>query len=206
MKYLNIIALAFITSVIFSCTKNNDTTIVLLGKESYVKEISKIIPDTLRPCIDSVFDIHEGYIPPKVEGKFKISPKQRVYSNTDSVLTIPESDMIIDIENQHNRVAHLTQEEAGSTTTDTVYVVGHDNYFTLYYIKNTVTQTMGYETNMKRAMFFSGEIDAIGIKNLQLATIIMDVKDNSGGLIVTYKPGDFFIYKDGDGKSERITD
>ena len=209
MKYLNIFALAVVSMIMLNCTKNDETTVILLGQESYIQDIIKVVPDTLQATFTEHFGmIHEGYIPPKIEGNFVVSKKKRVYSNIGESwpLSVVEPDMYLTITDQHNREAKLILAEATSTETDTVYIVGNDAYFTMYYVEDKVMTFLGYNTKIKRAVLFNGEICDWGIKNLYAASVILDAYDNSGGSLVQYKKGDFFIYKDEDGLSERKTE
>lgn len=208
MKYLNIFALAVVSLVMLNCTSNDETTVILLGKESYIQDIVDVIPDTLQATFTEHFGIiHEGYIPPKIEGSYIVSKKKRVYSNIEESwpLSVVEPDMYLTITDQHNREAIFILAEATETTTDTVYIVGVDNFFTLYYIEEKSMTYLGYNSHIKRAVLFNGEICDWGIKNLYSASVILEAFDNSGGSIVQYKRGDFFIYKDEDGLSERKT-
>ena len=65
-----------------NCTKNDNTTVVLLGEESYVEDMLSVIPDTLLDVFDTHFGgIYNGLIPPNIEGDFLMTQKQRVFSN-----------------------------------------------------------------------------------------------------------------------------
>ena len=195
-------------SLTYSCTTNDDTTVILLGEELYIQELTEVIPDSLINVFEEHFGIiPAGYIPPKVEGEFVISPKQRVFSN------IPESEWPLDIvepninmilSKQHNRECILQLSEGNATLTDTVYITGIDNSFAVYYTEEKVLQHSGYEHQITRNVIFKGEVTESGIEDLNIASIIVDVKDNSNGNMIQYKKGDFFLYKDGDGISEKI--
>lgn len=211
-KIMNIIK-AFIISILlatltYSCTTNDETTVVLLGEEGYVKELTDVIPDSLLNVFETYFGtIPSGYIPPNVEGEYVITPKQRVYSNipeSDWPLDIVEPDINITLSKQHNRECIIQLYEATSTLTDTVYICGQDNLFAVYYTEQKTLEHSGYEHHITRDVIFKGEMTDSGIKDLNIASIIVDVKDNSNGNIIQYKKGDFFIYKDGDRFSERI--
>ncbi len=205
MKYLRIFALAVVSIFMLSCTKNDETTVVLLGEESYIHDIVDVIPGNLQPTFAEHFTIHKGYIPPKVEGRYVVGKKERVYSNVDSLswpLNVTEPNIYLTIKDQHNRVASLILEEATSSETDTVYITGHDEYFTMYYVEYKSINYLGFDTRIKRAMLINGEVCEWGVKNLYIASVILEAYDNSGGALAQYKRGDFFIYKDGDGLSE----
>lgn len=190
------------------CVKEGEETIVYLGYEDYIPPIESVIPSQLLDVFtDSIGEIYRGYIPPNVEGKFTISPKKRVLSNNllSWPLEVVEPDMSIKISDQHNGVAvTLECEEATNTITDSVYIMGHDDFFTIFFRETKQFEDYGYETCITRAMLFTGQICNEGIKNLKYADIIIDVYDNSNGLLVQYPPGQFFIYKDGSGLSTRM--
>ena len=65
-----------------SCTKNDTSTVVLIGTEYYIDDILSVIPDSIQTRFLSDFGGYpEGPVPPKIEGSFVINPKQRVTSN-----------------------------------------------------------------------------------------------------------------------------
>ena len=179
-----------------------------LGYENYIPPIEAVIPqEFLKVYIDSIGEIHRGYIPPNVEGSFVINPKQRVLSNNliSWPLDVIEPDMTISISNQHNGViVNFVCSEATTTPTDSVYIMGHDDSFTIYFreIKEFVDE--GYTTRITRCMILTGEVYEEGIRNLRYADMIIDVYDDSNGLIVQYPTGQYFIYKDGDELSNRL--
>lgn len=199
-----VIVLSFI---IHSCTTNDDTTVILLGKENYVEEVNKIIPDTLLDVFESYFGtINTGYIPPNIEGTYILNPKKRVYSNisTGWPLDVVEPELKLTISEQHNRVCIMEIDEYVSTVTDTAYISGYDNFFTVYLTERKALVYSGCETDITRNIICKGEITPNGIKNLHIATVILDVEDDSHGNIVQYNEGDFFIYKDADSFSNLI--
>ena len=202
------IACLILSAITMGCTKNSETTVVFLGEESYVEEITNVIPDSLLNLFETYFGtIHSGYIPPNVEGEYLITPKQRVFSNIPESqwpLDIVEPNVKITLSKQHNRECIIQLDEATSTLTDTVYITGRDNFFTIYYTEEKILQHSGYEHCVIRDIIIKGEMTEYGIDNLNIASIIANVKDNSNGDIFQYKRGDFFIYKDGDRFSEKL--
>lgn len=194
-----IAALFFFALVLQACTKNDDTTIILLGTESYVEDILNAIPDTLRDTFEQRFgEIPQGYKPPKIEGDFVIAPKQRCYSNVANwPLDVVEPNMYMRFSDQHNSVVVFTLAEATNTFTDTVFVVGHNDMFTVYYQEVKEMTINNDNVVLKRGIIIKGEMCDAGIRNLYFANIIMDVITNSSVPLV--ERGQFFIYKDGDG-------
>lgn len=187
----------------FSCTKNDKDTIILLGTESYVDDILDVIPDSLRNVFNTHFgEIPQGYVPPKVEGDFVVAPKQRCYSNVPNwPLGVVEPNMYLKFSNQHNSVVEIVLAEATETFTDTVFVVGYDDLFTVYYQETKTLSVNENEITMKRGVIIKGEKNDEGLKNLYFANIVMEVAGDEGNAVVS--PGQFFIYKDGDGLAKK---
>ena len=201
LGYLTI--LFFAVALLPACTKNDDSTVVLLGTESYVETIIEAIPDTLRTTFEQQFgEIPQGYVPPKIEGRFVFDPKQRCYSNVAYwPLNVVEPNMSLRFSNQHNSVVELNLAEATETFTDTVYVVGHENLFTVYYQESKPMTVDNDAVVLKRGILIKGEMCDEGIRNLYFANIVMDVEGNAETALV--EPGQFFIYKDGDGMARK---
>lgn len=191
-----------------SCTKNDTSTIVLIGTEYYIDDILSVIPDTLQSKFFAAFgSIPEGPVPPKIDGSYVIDPKQRVSSNVDGwPLNAIEPNVYLRFVGQHNGVAAMDLNEATETLTDTVFVCGHDRAFTVYFIENKAydmeIDNHTYHARMKRGVVMKGEVTDRGLSNLRYATIVMETEDDSGGLIGQYANGSYFIYKDGDGLAE----
>lgn len=191
-----------------SCTKNDTSTIVLIGTEYYIDDILSVIPDTLQSKFFAAFgSIPEGPVPPKINGSYVIDPKQRVSSNVDGwPLNAIEPNVYLRFAGQHNGVAAMDLNEATETLTDTVFVCGHDSAFTVYFIENKAydmeIDNHTYHARMKRGVVMKGEVADRGLSNLRYATIVMETEDDSGGLIGQYANGSYFIYKDGDGLAE----
>lgn len=199
-------AISLSALLITSCTKNEDSTIVLIGEEQYIDEILDVIPDSLVSTFNSYVKIHRGYFPPNIQGEYIFSPKKRVYTNatTPWPLEVVERDVFLRFSDQHNRVSTFLHREQNNTETDTVYVIGHDTYFTVYYQENKLLDYGMYEVKIKRGIIYSGRLMNDGIRNLFYASIIMDVEDesNNTGPYETQPVGTFFIYKDGNGVAE----
>jgi len=48
LKHIVALLLLWLLMLLFACTKNDTSTLILLGTESYVENILNAIPDTLR--------------------------------------------------------------------------------------------------------------------------------------------------------------
>lgn len=193
-----------------SCTKNDDDTIALIGTEYYVDDILSVIPDTLQARFFADFDsIPKGPVPPKIEGSYVMSPKQRVSAHVNMPWppqTI-EPNMYLRFTKQHNGIAELDLNETTETVTDTVFVCGNDNAFAVYFIENKQYEIpfngLTYHARVKRGIVMKGQVTSEGLKDFRYATIIMETEDDSDGLIGQYDNGSYFIYKDGDGIAKR---
>ena len=209
MNTIKLLILMAVAAVMMAgCTKNDDTTIVILGEEEYFNEIIKVIPSDLINEFDSRFGVQKGNLPPNVEGEFVMAPKKRVYSSLSKTvwpLDIQEPNVYLKFESQNNRIAKFKHYEEFITSVDTIYVMGKDVRFTAYYVEDKLFDYGIYEVKMKRGIIYSGRVTEDGIKYLKYANIIMDVQDDSHGVIETYPVGTFFIYEDGsnNGLAER---
>lgn len=180
-----------------SCTKNDDTTLVLLGTESYVADIHNVIPDTLiNTYTTHVGEINHGYIPPKVEGSFVIDPMKRVYSNVAGwSLNGTQPPVRFTISQQHNSVARIVMKtDISESVIDTVYIWGRNDDFTVYFQENLTDDIFG--ARIKRGIIMTGSMSDDVIKNLYYANIIIDVENDPSGDVA--RPGQIFIFKDGD--------
>ena len=202
------LALIFFGMVFASCTKNDENTIVLIGEERYIDDILTVIPDTLKPMFDVVFgSIPQGPVPPKIEGSFVVDPKQRVSSNVSVwPLTVIEPNLYLKFSDQHNGVVAMDLNEATEQLTDTVFVMGHNKDFTVYFVEDKSYDVpfneQSFHVRVKRGVIMKGTMNDYGMANFSIASIIMEAEDDSGGLLGQYAPGSFFVYRDGNGLAE----
>ncbi len=193
-----------------SCTKNDDTTIVLIGEELYIDDILTVIPDTLKPVFDGVFgSIPEGPVPPKIEGSYVVDPKQRVSTNVEGwPLTVIEPNVYLKFSEQHNGVVTMDLNEATEQLTDTVFVMGHNEDFTVYFVEDKSYDVpfgeQSFHVRVKRGIIMKGTTSSNGLSNFKIASVIMEAEDNSQGVLGQYSPGSFFVYRDGNGLAENF--
>lgn len=186
------------------CSKNDDTTITLVGTEYYIDDILTVIPESLQNEFKTEMNgLPEGAVPPKIEGNYVVAPKQRVTSNvSDWVLQVVEPNTYLRFSNQHNGIATMELSEATETKTDTVFVRGNGNEFTVYFIENKEYEIefdhQDYHVKMKRGIVMRGEVTNSGLANYYMATVIMESEDDSNGVLNQYPVGSYFIYRDGD--------
>ena len=177
-----------------------DSTI-LLGTESYVKKLKDMIPEQWQDDFWTYYgEIPQGYIPPNIEGEYAISPKQFVYSNF--VDLYGDFDMYLKITDQHNRVATVEFYEGENLRTDTAYMMGSKQNFSLYFEEKRTMDFNGDLSSVKRVVLFTGEKTPEGIKHLRFGSIILEVRESVSPFIGSFVPGLFFIYRDQDGLAE----
>ena len=204
------LALILIGMAFASCTKNDETTIVLIGEEPYIDDILTVIPDTLKPIFDGVFGtIPQGPVPPKIEGSYVVDPKERVSTNVDYwPLSVIEPNVYLKFSEQHNGVVTMDLNEATEQMTDTVFIMGHNKDFTVYFIENksydVPFNTQSFHVRVKRGVIMKGTVASNGLSNFKIASIIMEAEDDSQGLLGQYEPGSFFIYRDGNGLADNF--
>lgn len=205
--WMTLFALA--TLLLTSCTKNDDTTIVLLGEESYVQSVEAILdylPLDIQDSITSLLgEIPQGPVPPNIEGSFLIDPKTRCCSSLPKdywPLNIEERDMSIRIFDQHNGIATLELYEASELTTERVNVHGNGNKFSISYIEEKPVSLDGVTTIIRRGIIIMGEISDEGIHDLHFLNVIIDVQEQrSNGWT---SPGQVYVYRDGNNLAQRI--
>lgn len=201
---------------LISCTKNDVSTISLIGTEYYVAPFSSVLDsifsslsDTVRTGFLADFgSIPSGAIPPKIEGSFVVNPKQRVCSNVENwSLQTVEPNVFMRFSDQHNGIVAMDLNEATETITDTVFVQGSGNSFLVYFIENKEfameLNSQSYQVRMKRGVVMKGKVADNGFTDFRYATIVMETEDNLGGIIELNSVGSYCIYKDGDGTVEK---
>ena len=208
-NWINILVLGLLMAgglALTSCTKNDDNTIALIGTEYYIDDILSVIPSSVQTQFFADFDsIPKGLVPPKVEGSYVMSPKQRVSSNLDTIwpLNIIENNVWLRFSNQHNGIVKMDLNDAFETETDTVFVCGNSNTFAVYFIENKsyeiVFNGQTIHAWVKQGVIMKGQVVEDGLSDFRYATIIMESENDSNGQIEPNGIGDYFIYKDGDG-------
>lgn len=206
--------------VLGSCTKDNDNTnnssnktIVPIGTEDYIVDILSIIPDSLETKFFREFGtIPEGFVPPKIEGSYKMNPKQRVSSNYPGFSTNvdEENDVYVRFTEQINELVKLDlkEDENVEVHTDRVFVRGDGDAFVAYCVENKkiepVLNEVTYHVEIERAIVMKGRITSDGISDFRYATIILDSEDDYNGVTASLEKGYYYIYKDGDGIAEKF--
>ena len=180
-------------------------TIILLGKDSYVKTLEDLITiDSLKNVFPTQFgEMPQGFIPPNVEGEYHIDSLQLIHSNYS--ITENASEIHIKILQQHNRVATVLIHQGTTAITDTAYLMGDGNgttgSFTLYLKEQKEINFQGAHS-VTRIVVFSGEKTQQGIRNLRYGSIVLDSDFQESPYVGPFTPGAYFIYRDANGFSE----
>lgn len=187
-----------------SCTKNDDTTIVPIGTEYYIDDILSVVSDAA--FWRDFGSINRGEVPPDVQGSYVVSPKQRVASNlADWPLQVVEPNSFMRFSKQHNGIMVMELNDATEQKTDTVFVIGKDDDFTVYFIENKSYEIPlnghDYHVSLKRGVVMCGKVTPEGLSNFRMATLVMEVESDAQDLAPAQ--GSYYIYKDGNGLAER---
>lgn len=183
-----------------SCTKNDESTIVLIGTEYYIDDILSVVPDSLQTRFFAAFgSVPKGPVPPKIEGEYVVARKVRVDSNLPgwSLQTV-ENNTFLRFSRQHNGVVTLNLNEVTESVTDTVFVCGNEQQFAAYYIED-LKHELG---RIKRGVVIKGQKTEQGLSDFRFALVIMESEDYSNGQFPPNPVGTYYIYKDEDGLAE----
>lgn len=178
-------------------------TIVVLGPEDDVIPMRDLIPDTLQPAffLDFGTDPDEGFYPPNIEGTYRIGKKQFVASSLHYDLS-DTLDMYLRVVDQHNRLASVEFYEGGSVWTETAFVAGSGQRFSLYFKETRELTSYGTTHAHDRFVLFTGRIASDGIRDLRFGSMILSAANGEDLYVGAFIPGWYFIYKDADGLSE----
>lgn len=199
------VLILFTTMFLVGCQKKDSAgdTIILLGKEVYVRPYREMIPDSLFTKYVAMVNIdttQEGYIPPNIEGAYKINPYEFCYTN---FWPAPhEHEVYFRVSDQHNRVAKVEMFSHILMVTDTAYITGDNQNFTLYFTQRIDMHQVNIPQTIIRNVFITGEKTDAGIRSLRLGDIITGVEGGTNPFVVSFFPGWYNIYKDGDGLAE----
>lgn len=208
MRNKKLIFLALTVLMMSSCLKDDprEGTIILMGTESYVKNIDEVIPDTLLKVLANANLMQmipavmpQGNMPPDVQGGFVLRPKELLWYNE---YPIQDGDSIrfrfggngnnlgYYPNGQHNRVVPCDYEENGMLGhTDMAYLMGADNAFTAYFelTYEHIDDVPGVDYDMTRGYVIIGEMGKNGdaIDNVRVAYINLNMKVNSNNIAVS---------------------
>ena len=192
--------------VLTSCTKNDESTISLIGTEYYIDDILSVIPDSLRTSFFADFgSIPTGFVPPKIEGSYVMAPKQRVAANTTTpwpLNVVEPNNVYLRFSKQHNGIAKMDLAEDTESFSDTIFVCGSGNAFAVYFIEDKTFMPDNTTARIKRGIIMKGNVTDRGISDFRYATINMEVEYD--GPIAPPPDGSYFIYKDGNGLAEKM--
>ena len=195
-----------------SCTKSNDgpKTIALIGTEYYIgkdysiEDILSAIPDSYQQEFDSVFGVvPDGPIPPSIAvsdsimetdsvDSYVVNPNMLVSTNLNIPTPRQDPPVFMRFSEQHNGIMVMELYEGSLKKTDTVYVRGNNEDFTIYFVEDKSIE------HVKRGVIMCGKVKENGLSNFRMAFIVVDAIGD-----LALDPGTYFIYKDGDSLVER---
>ena len=195
-----------------SCKKSNDgpKTIALIGTEYYIgkdysiEDILSAIPDSHQQEFDSVFgDVPDGPIPPSIAvsdsimetdsvDSYVVNPNMLVNTNLSIPTPRQDSAVYMRFSEQHNGIMVMELYEGSLKKTDTVYVRGNNEDFTIYFVEDKSIE------HVKRGVIMCGKVRKNGLSNFRMAFIVVDAISHEAP-----DPGSYYIYKDGDSLVER---
>ena len=174
MKPLIQLVLVITASLLLSCTKNDESTIVLIGTEKYIPEISSIIPSQL---IQNVGTIYRGTYPPDIEGEYLASPYILTKSTVSyDIVGEVRDDRFIKFDHQHNGICTYDSKQSTEIAhCDTVYIMGDGSNFTVYFLENRTDATNN--TKSKTAVVMTGQVSGSGISNFKYGWMLLETND-----------------------------
>lgn len=183
-----------------SCIKeNNGKTIALIGDEYYIEDILKMIPDSLQDKFETLFDgIPQGAIPADLGDScsYVVSPNVLVSTNLWNMSSpIPQPDVYMRFSKQNNGIVVMELAETTLQKTDTVYVMGNNGDFTVYYVEE---KHLDLDIYVKRGIVMCGKVADNGLSDFRMVFVVLE----AGGEQAP-NPGSYYYYEDRDGLAER---
>lgn len=209
MKRMRIVygLLILVTSgfILSSCVKENKgKTIALIGMEDYIHDIGSVIPDSLQGKFEAMFqDIPTGALPVDImvpdsieEDAYVVHTNMLVKTNLWNVSSpIPYPDVYMRFSKQHNGIVVVEFAESTEQRTDTAFIMGNNNDFTVYFAEN---KDISADIHVKRSVVMCGTKTAGGLSNFRMAFVVLESEGDQAPT-----PGTYYYYKDGDGLAER---
>lgn len=175
-KYTIFWLAALLPLCMFSCLKETNDTIILMGKESYFQNLQDVIQDSSLQtfCTNNGVVLAEGVTPPDIQGEFKFANRwiKASYTglypapqNPNDTLFFrfggekAENGEYLTDAGQNNVVVACDFQERGLPliSYDTVYVMGHDNVFSVYFkMTQNGLQSSGVTFNLTQGVIITG--------------------------------------------------
>ena len=182
-----------------SCTKvsSNGETIVPIGKEYF--DVEELFSE-VKPSFDEVKGImgigDEDLIPPKLDNLYHMNRMRLIGSNyNEAPPSISDIEMRFDC--QHNCIVNIEFTESSITQKiDSVYVIGNNDSFSIYFVEEKNYSIMNYHVRLKRGIIMSGSIAQDALSDFRLAFIVINWEDDSNGALHSYNPGTYMVYEE----------
>lgn len=191
--------------VLSSCIKeNNGQTVALIGTEYYIDGINSVIPDSLQGKFEAMFQgIPTGAVPVSIavpdsleEDAYVVHPNMLVKTNLWNVSSpIPYPDVYVRFSEQHNGIVVVELAESMEQRTDTAFIMGTNNDFTVYFVEDN---DISADVHVKRGVVICGTWAQGGLSHFRMAFVVLEAEGHQAPT-----PGTYYFYKDGDGLAER---
>lgn len=185
--------------ILSSCIKeNNGETIALIGDEYYIRDILKVIPDSLQNKFEALLDMPQGAVPDSLGDScsYVVSPNMLVSTNLWNMSSpIAQPDVYMRFSKQHNGIVVMELAETTMQKTDTAYVMGNNNDFTVYYIEE---KTLDLGITVKRGVIMCGKLTSNGLSDFRMVFVVLEAEGEQAP-----RPGSYYYYEDRDGLAER---
>ena len=185
--------------ILSSCIKeNHGETIALIGDEYYIKDIFKVIPDSLQNKFEALLDFPQGAVPDSLGDpcSYVVSPNILVSTNLWNMSSpIAQPDVYMRFSKQHNGMVVMELAETTMQKTDTVYVMGNGNAFTVYYVEE---KSLDLGISVKRGVIMCGKITSNGLSDFRMIFVVLEAEGEQAP-----RPGSYYYYEDRDGLAEK---
>lgn len=181
---------------------SNGTQYLTLVGSSEKKRIDHVIPPEYKEPMEPYITIYEGANPPNIEGVYFLTPVKIYHDSTYGYdVGTKFNDMYIRFFNQDmiNNTLDYQEKQGKSEGKGTgCFISGEGDKFTVYF---DIDETYyGSRTiNLKKALVISGILTESGIQNCEYAFVVTYKSDDPDKELIN--PGDFRVFKDGDGLS-----
>ena len=182
--FLNIALALTLTAVVVSCSEPEEVN----PEIGFSQQIKNFVPDsTIQTLRDMGLTIHEGTQPPNIEGIFQASPYVMLESNVpyetyeigsrfiDYRYQFREQNMQdLSISLDTKGISHHTGNVISESTGKGAFLAGYDQDFTAFIMLEGYS-IHGRDTSFTKSLeVISGEMTSAGIKDFQMALVLLD--------------------------------
>lgn len=182
-----------ITSILFaSCLKDDCETVALPTKIGQIPE--SVVSSEMQSQLSQYMNLYTGTTPPEIEGNYRVSPCQPIYSS-DGYIDDIFYDMLLSVENQSERsiVVYSETQQSATIRTTTARIIGEAPNFTLFDQVKVTNLDEGWTYDA--TIVISGTSTSGGIKDIHYA-FIMGAREGNTWMLAP--EGSWRVFIDGD--------